>query len=32
VVNGAIDFVDPDAPGNQTRFYHAVPLLNPPPE
>ena len=32
VVNGAIDFVDPDAPGIQNRFYRAVPMLNPPPE
>jgi len=32
VVNGAIDFVDPDAQVTQTRFYRAVPELTPPPE
>jgi hypothetical protein len=25
VVNGCIDFVDPDAPGSPTRFYRAAP-------
>jgi len=30
VVNGSIDFVDPDAAGNQSRFYRAVPLNSPP--
>ena len=32
VVNGSIDFVDPDAPGNPSRFYRAVPLAGPPAE
>ena len=32
VINGSIDFVDPDAPTNPTKFYRAVPLANPPPE
>jgi hypothetical protein len=32
VVNGAIDFVDPDAQASQTRFYRAVPELVPPAE
>lgn len=32
VVNGSIDFVDPDAAGNQSRFYRAVPLTNAPLE
>ncbi len=32
VINGSIDFVDPDAPGYQSRFYRAVPLANPPSE
>lgn len=32
VVNGSIDFVDPDAASNQSRFYRAVPLNNPPSE
>jgi len=32
VVNGSIDFVDPDAAGNQSRFYRAVPLTNAPSE
>ena len=32
VINGSIDFVDPDAPGNPSRFYRAVPLINPPSE
>jgi hypothetical protein len=30
VVNGSIDFVDPDAPTNATRFYRAVPVLQAP--
>ena len=30
VVNGAIDFVDPDAPCETTRFYRAVPEAGPP--
>jgi hypothetical protein len=30
VVNGSIDFVDPDAPGSATRFYRAVPVLQAP--
>jgi len=30
VVNGSIDFVDPDAPANPLRFYRAVPEANPP--
>lgn len=30
VVNGAIDFVDPDAAANPARFYRAVPELSPP--
>jgi hypothetical protein len=30
VVNGSIDFIDPDAPATQIRFYRAVPELNPP--
>jgi hypothetical protein len=32
VINGSIDFVDSDAASNQSRFYRAVPLLNPPSE
>lgn len=32
VVNGSIDFIDPDAPNNQSRFYQAVPEPNPPPD
>jgi hypothetical protein len=32
VVNGSIDFVDPDAPGKPARFYRAVPLNGPPAE
>lgn len=32
VINGAIDFVDPDAAGNPSRFYRAVPLTNAPSE
>jgi hypothetical protein len=30
VVGGSIDFVDPDSPGNSSRFYRAVPELSPP--
>ena len=30
VVNGSIDFVDPDAAANPLRFYRAVPEPNPP--
>ena len=30
VVNGCIDFVDPDAQNTPSRFYRAVPELNPP--
>ncbi|HWV99888.1 MAG TPA: Ig-like domain-containing protein [Candidatus Acidoferrum sp.] len=32
VVNGSIDFVDPDAQNDQARFYRAVPESAPPPE
>lgn len=32
VVNGRIDFIDPDAPGASSRFYRAVPEANPPAE
>jgi hypothetical protein len=28
---GSMDFVDPDAPLNPTRYYRAVPLLSAPP-
>jgi hypothetical protein len=30
VVGGSIDYVDPDAPFDQNRFYRAVPETNPP--
>ncbi|MGH7951313.1 MAG: Ig-like domain-containing protein [Limisphaerales bacterium] len=30
VVNGSIDFIDTDAPGNPSKFYRAVPLTNAP--
>jgi hypothetical protein len=30
VIKGSIIFVDPDAAGNPSRFYRAVPLINPP--
>ena len=30
VINGSIDFVDPDAQNNPSRFYRAEPLNNPP--
>ena len=29
VINGSIDFIDPDAEFDQSRFYRAVPELNP---
>jgi hypothetical protein len=32
VVNGSIDFVDPESPANPARFYRAMPLANPPPD
>jgi hypothetical protein len=32
VINGSIDFVDPDAASNPSQFYRAVPLANPPSE
>jgi Big-like domain-containing protein/Calx-beta domain-containing protein len=32
VINGSIDFVDPDTASNPSRFYRAVPLANPPLE
>jgi Bacterial Ig domain/Calx-beta domain len=32
VINGSIDFVDPDAASNSSRFYRAVPLTNAPAE
>jgi hypothetical protein len=32
VINGSIDFVDPDAATNPSRFYRAVPLSSPPAE
>ena len=32
VVNGGIDFVDPDAPTNTARFYRTVPEAGPPPQ
>ena len=30
VVNGSIDFVDPDAPSDQSRFYRTIPEANAP--
>ncbi len=30
VVNGSIDFVDPDSQSDQSRFYRVVPLAGPP--
>ncbi len=30
VIDGSIDFVDPDASNNSSRFYRAVPVTNPP--
>jgi hypothetical protein len=32
VVNGSIDYVDPDAPGYTTRYYRVVPVANTPGE
>jgi len=32
VVNGSIDFIDPDAQTSQSRFYRAVPEAGPPAE
>jgi hypothetical protein len=32
VVNGGIDFVDPDAAADPARYYRTVPELNPPGE
>lgn len=32
VINGSIDFVDPDAANNPSRFYRAMPLSGPPTE
>ena len=32
VIDGAIDFIDPDAPSNEVRFYRAVPEAGPPQE
>jgi len=32
VIDGSIDFVDPDAANNASRFYRAVPLTNAPAE
>jgi hypothetical protein len=32
VVNGSIDFIDPDAQTSQNRFYRAVPEAGPPTE
>jgi hypothetical protein len=32
VVNGSVDFIDPDAQNSQSRFYRAVPEAGPPPE
>jgi hypothetical protein len=32
VINGSIDFVDPDAQSDQARFYRALPLTDPPSE
>ena len=32
VIQGSIDFVDPDAQGDQTRLYRAVPVSGPPAE
>ena len=30
IFQGSIDFVDPDAPNNSSRFYRALPLTNTP--
>jgi hypothetical protein len=32
VVNGSMDFVDPDAAANPSRFYRTVPESDPPPQ
>jgi len=32
VINGSIDFIDPDAQNSQSRFYRAVPESGPPLE
>jgi hypothetical protein len=32
VVNGKIDFVDPDAAANPSRYYRTVPEAGPPPQ
>jgi hypothetical protein len=32
VIDGSIDFVDPDAPSDQSRFYRTIPEANPPPD
>lgn len=32
VIDGSIDFVDPDAPTSPSKYYRAVPLPNPPAE
>jgi hypothetical protein len=32
VVNGSMNFVDPDAPTNPARFYRTVPESGPPPQ
>jgi hypothetical protein len=32
VINGSIDFIDPDAAADQSRFYRAVPELDAPME
>jgi hypothetical protein len=31
VIAGSIDFLDPDAPNYNNRFYRAVPVTDPPP-
>jgi len=31
-IDGTINFVDPEAAGDQSRFYRAVPLADPPAE
>lgn len=32
VINGSIDFADPDTLTSQARYYRVVPLANPPPQ
>ncbi len=32
VVNGSINFVDPDTLSDQARYYRAVPITTPPPQ